>query len=123
MAPLDMVTNCYYTISMIMELLGHKDYIRVLLALEEKPLRFSQIQKALKLSPVQLDRALKFLRRGLWVIPHVDPGQGGRFFVQYRLGKRGTAFLRSFDVFSRDAQRRMAAIGSSEVAELRSLYQ
>jgi DNA-binding HxlR family transcriptional regulator len=117
-----MITKCYYTISMIMELLGHKDYIRVLLALEEKPLRFSQIQKALKLSPVQIDRALKFLRRGLWVIPHAGPGDGGRFVVQYRLGRRGTAFLHSFGAFSRDAQRRVAAIGSSEVAELQGLY-
>lgn len=107
---------------MIMELLGHKDYIRVLLTLEDKPLRFSQIQKALKLNPTQVDRALTFLRKGHWVIPHVAPTSAGRLLVEYRLGKRGTAFLRSFNAFSQDAQRRKVELGSSEVAELRSLY-
>lgn len=105
-----------------MELLGHKDYIRVLMALEDEPLRFSQIQKALKLNPTQIDRALSFLRKGHWVIPHVGPAPAGRLFVEYRLGKRGMAFLSSFNTFSKDAERRMAALGSSEVAELRSLY-
>ena len=107
---------------MIMELLRHKDYIRVLLALEKKPLRFTDLQKGLRLNPLQINRALKFLRRGLWVIPHAGPAKGGRFGVQYRLGRRGTAFVHSFGAFSRDAQRRVAAIGSSEVAELQRLY-
>ena len=107
---------------MIMDLLGHKDYIRVLLALEEGPLRFSALQRTLKLNPTQLDRALKALRKGHWIIPHVAPGEGGRILVEYRLAKRGTAFLQSFHVFSKDASRRMAALGTSEVAELKSLY-
>lgn len=119
---LDKVTVCMYTYCMIMDLLAHKDYIRVLLALEDKPLRFSALEKALKLNPTQLDRALKFLRKGHWVIPHVDPGEGGRFFVSYRLSKRGIAFLRSFNAFSKEAQRSMASVGSSEVRELQSLY-
>lgn len=107
---------------MIIEVLAHKDYIRVLAALEGKPLRFSQIKKALKLNPTQIDRALAFLRKGHWVIAHVAPAQAGRLFVEYRLGKRGAAFLRSFSAFSKDAGRRMAALGASEVAELQSLY-
>lgn len=119
---LDIITYCKYTYDMIIELLGHKDYIRVLLALEDKPLRFGALQRALKLNPTQIDRAMKFLRKGHWVIAHVAPGEGGRILVEYRLGKRGTAFLRSFGVFSKDAERRMAALGSSEVAELQSLY-
>ena len=122
MSVLDIVTTCEYTNYMIMELLGHKDYIRVLLALDDKPLRFSALQKALSLKPTQLDRALKSLRKGHWIIPHVAPTAGGRILVEYRLGKRGTAFLRSFNVFSKDAARRTAALGYSEVAELRSLY-
>jgi len=106
---------------MIIYLLGHKDYIRVLLALEEKPMRFNSIQKALKLNPTQLDRALKFLREGLWVVPHVAPSKG-RLLVEYRLGKRGKAFLESFHAFRQGAERRMDALGASEVAELKSLY-
>ena len=107
---------------MIMELLGHKDYIRVLAALENKPLRFSALQSALKLNPTQLDRALKFLRKGHLIIAHVAPAESGRILVAYRLAKRGTAFLRSFSVFSKDAERRMASLGSSAVAELQNLY-
>lgn len=107
---------------MIMELLGHKDYIRILLALERKPLRFSQIQKALGLNPAQIDRALSFLRKGLFIIPRTVPTAGNRLWVEYGLGKRGMAFLQSFKAFSADVKYRKAALGLSEVAELQSLY-
>ena len=105
-----------------MELLGHKDYIRVLLAVQRKPLRFSQIQKELSLNPAQVDRALHFLRRGIWIVPRTLPAGKGPALVEYGLGKRGAAFLESFKKFSADAQRRKVELGSSEVAELRSLY-
>ena len=107
---------------MILDLLGHKDYLRILLAIQRKPLRFGQIQKTLDLNPVQVDRAVKFLRKGLWIIPRVAPTEGDRLLVEYDLGKRGAAFLDSFKTFSADASRRKAALGASEVAELQSLH-
>lgn len=108
--------------NMIMELLGHKDYIRVLLAVEHKSLRFNQIQKLLKLNPVQVDRAITFLRKGLWIVP-LTKSAGSRISVEYSLGKRGAAFLHSFRTFSADVQRQKFAFGPSEAAELQSLYQ
>lgn len=120
--PLAVVTSCYYTYEVLLELLGHKNYIRVLLALEKGPLRFSELRKALKLNPVQIDRALRSLRKGRWVVPQAAAEDGGRMLVRYRLGKRGEVFIRSFKAFSYDLQRQDAALGASEVRELRSLY-
>ncbi len=105
-----------------MELLGHKDYIRILLAVEHKPLRFSHIQKSLRLNPTQVDRALTFLRKGLWIIPRTVPAQRSQLLIEYGLGERGAAFLQSFKAFSADVQRRKFALGPSEAAELQSLY-
>ena len=108
---------------MIMELLGHQDYIRVLLAVERKPLRFSQIQKSLGLNPAQVDRALDFLRKGLCIIPRTVPTRGSRIVVEYSLGKRGVAFLQSFKTFRSAAEHRTIALGHSAVAEIQNLYQ
>jgi DNA-binding HxlR family transcriptional regulator len=107
---------------MIMELLKHKDYIRVLLAVAQKPRRFSQLQKSLRLNPTQVDRALSFLRKGLFVIPRTVPTGGSRILLEYDLGKRGAAFLQSLEAFSAAAVERKAALGSAEVAELQSIY-
>ena len=107
---------------MIMELLRHKDYIRVLRAVGEKPRRFSQLQKSLRLNPTQVDRALGFLRKGLFVIARTMPTGGSRILLEYDLGKRGAAFLQSLHAFSAAAEERKAALGASEVAELRSIY-
>lgn len=106
---------------MIMELLGHKDYLRILMALEKKPLRFSEIQKVLGLNPAQVDRALTFLRKGLWIIPQTLPTEKGPIRVQYSLGKRGAAFLASWKSFRTQAERHQAELGKAEVAELQSL--
>jgi DNA-binding HxlR family transcriptional regulator len=107
---------------MIMELLGHKDYLRILHALQRKPMRFLQIQKTLKLNPAQVDRAIRFLRKGLWIIPRTVPTMRGRIPVEYGLGKRGAAFLESFQTFTAVAFRRKAILGPSAVAELQSLH-
>lgn len=104
-----------------MELLQHKDYIRVLMALERKALRFSEIEKSLALNPAQVQRALTFLRKGLWIIPKTLPTPKGPIRVEYGLGKRGAAFLQSFKSFRRQAERHEAALGKAEVAELQSL--
>lgn len=62
---------------MIMELLKHTDYLRILMTLERGPLRFTEIQKTLKLNPTQVDRALTFLRKGLWIIPRTLRAEKG----------------------------------------------
>jgi len=105
---------------MIMELLAHKDYLRILQAVRRRPMRFGELQKELDLNPAQVDRAVKFLRKGLWVVPRVAPSQRGRMLVEYEISRRGTAFLESFKVFSLGAIRRKAELGASVVAELRS---
>jgi DNA-binding HxlR family transcriptional regulator len=107
---------------MIMELLGHRDYVRILLAVGRKPLRFGEIQKNLHLNPAQVDRALKYLRKGLWILSRTVPTAGGRIPVEYRLGKRGEAFLASFEAFSAEARRQKLPLGHSVVAELQSLH-
>ena len=104
-----------------MEILKHRDYLRILMALERKPLRFTEIQKTLELNPTQVDRALAFLRKGLWIIPKTLPMEKGPIRVEYSLGKRGAAFLESFESFRTQAGRREAALGKAEVAELQSL--
>jgi DNA-binding HxlR family transcriptional regulator len=103
-----------------MELFSHRDYVRILSSIRRKPKRFSQLQRELRLNPAQVDRALKFLRKGLFIIPRVEASTKGRLLVEYELGKRGAAFLHSFDAFSHDALRRRAALGDSVTQELAS---
>lgn len=103
---------------MIMELLAHKDYIRVLQAVRPKPMRFGELQKSLALNPAQVDRAVKFLRKGLWIVPRVAPSEKGRLLVEYELGKRGMAFLETLKDFSASAVRRKSELGAEAVAEL-----
>jgi hypothetical protein len=67
-----------------------------------------------------VDRAVKFLRKGLWIVPRVVPSEKGRLLVEYEIGKRGTAFLDAFKAFSADASRRKAELGESVTAELQS---
>jgi DNA-binding HxlR family transcriptional regulator len=107
---------------MIMELLKHKDYVRALMALEHKPLRFNQLQNALKLNPTQIDRAVTFLRKGMWIIPRTLPSEEKRIAVEYSLGQRGKAFLESFKTFSAATARRKHVLGRSAVAEIQNLY-
>jgi DNA-binding HxlR family transcriptional regulator len=104
-----------------MELLGHKDYLRILMAVDKKPLRFTEVQKALGLNPTQVDRALTFLRKGFWIVPKTLPAEKGPVRIEYSLGKRGAAFLASWQSFRTQAERHEAELGKSEVAELQSL--
>jgi DNA-binding HxlR family transcriptional regulator len=106
---------------MIMELLAHRDYIRILQAVRRRPMRFGELQRDLDLNPAQVDRAVKFLRKGLWIVPRVAPSERGRMLIVYEIGKRGAAFLDSFKDFSVGAIRRKAELGASVVAELRAL--
>ena len=109
---------------MITELLGHKDYLRILLALRKhKGLRFSEIKKELKLNPNQVNRALEYLQEGLWVIARAVPTEGGRTLAQYELSKRAECFLNDIVDPLRDAVRKnVVALGSKELQEVQSLY-
>ena len=108
---------------MIVELMGHEDYLRVLLALRKQGgLRFGQIEKLLDLNPARVDRALKFLCKGFWVNTHTLPDVKGRGQLEYRLGKRGEAFLQAFAAFSAGIHQRRAELGPDEVAEFQNLY-
>jgi len=107
---------------MIMELLGHEDYLRILLAVRKRgSMRFGEIEKWLALNPAQVDRALKFLRKGLWIIPRTIRTEKGPVLVEYKLGKRGATLLELFDSFRMEAQQRRADLGSSEIEELAAL--
>ncbi|MBI2922461.1 MAG: ArsR family transcriptional regulator [Planctomycetes bacterium] len=106
---------------MVLELLAHPDYLRILHAVRHRPLRFSDLQKRLRLNPAQVDRALKFLRRELWVVPQVKPSAKGRLAVQYAIGRRGAAFLDSYEVFAQDVRRRQDELGADTVAEIESV--
>ncbi|MBI2387377.1 MAG: hypothetical protein HYV14_15415 [Elusimicrobia bacterium] len=103
---------------MIMELMAHKDYLRILQAIRHKPMRFGELQRSLALNPAQVDRAVKFLRKGLWIVPRVAASAKGRMLVEYELGKRGKAFLETLRDFSASAVRHKAELGAAAVAEL-----
>ena len=108
---------------MIMDLMGHKDYIRILLTLRKKgKLRFGQIEESLNLNPAQVDRALKFLSQGLWVNTRKPSAEKGKSRFKYSLGKRGAEFLEAFANFTADIYRRKAALGLTEVKEFQDLY-
>ncbi|KAF0243617.1 MAG: hypothetical protein FD180_3221 [Planctomycetota bacterium] len=106
---------------MVLELLAHPDYLRILHALRRAALRFTDLQKNLRLNPAQVDRALKFLRKELWIVPQVQPSSKGRLVVEYALGRRGAALLDSYDAFVQDARRRQDDLGADTVAEIESV--
>ena len=109
---------------MLSGLIGHKDYIRVLQALRDKgELRFGQLETILALNPVQIDRALKFLRQGRLINTHTLPSEKKKRQLEYRLAPRGAAFLEAFDAFAGELYDRRGELGLSEVAEFRTLYQ
>jgi|SRR3989339_1946099 len=120
---LDILTFCKHTIDMIMELLGHEDYLRILLALHKKGgLRFGQIENLLDLNPARIDRALKFLFKGFWINTHTLQTEKGRKQTEYRLKRRGVAFLEAFTAFTKDIHQRKNELGPAEVAKFQGLY-
>lgn len=103
--------------------MGHKDYIRVLQALRGRGrFRFSELEALLGLNPLQLDRALKFLRGGGFLNMQTrSPGKHKRK-ITYSIAGRGEAFLQAFLAFTGDLYRRRRALGVAEVAEFRAQY-
>ena len=116
---LDVLTECKYACGMITDLLGHEDYLRVLRVLERRSLRFTDIQRSLRLKPTQVDRAITFLKKALLIVPETMPAETGPIRVQYRLGRRGKGVLKAIDSLVKVLRRQPEF--ASEVAELQSL--
>ncbi|MEI7481568.1 MAG: MarR family winged helix-turn-helix transcriptional regulator [Elusimicrobiota bacterium] len=108
---------------MIIELLNHRDPLRVLLTLYQRGgLRFGQIQTLLNLNPTQVDRALKFLRKDLWI--KVSPVRGKvRGQSEYRIEKRGEALAEAFTLFAADIRGKKKEFTPTEVAQFQRFYQ
>jgi DNA-binding HxlR family transcriptional regulator len=114
----EILTFRNHTIGMIMELLAHKHYLRVLQAVQRRPMRFGELQKELDLNPAQVDRAVKFLSKGLWVVPRVVPSKRGRMLVA-RHGVPGV--VQSLQRRCHPAQGCAGTVGSGRAAEFRPL--
>lgn len=106
-----------------MSLLGQKHAVRLLHFLHGKePVRFGEIEKGLRLNPAQVDRALKELTRGAWVIARTDSApRAKRILVRYALTKRGEAIVKAFVGFRIAAEKQRPALGDDAVNEIREL--
>ena len=78
------------------EILKCEDCLRILLTIQKRSLRFSQIQKSLSINTARLCNLLKILRRGFWIIPHTIPTQKSRVLIEYRLSKRSILTLNDY---------------------------
>jgi DNA-binding PadR family transcriptional regulator len=108
---------------MIMELMAHPAYIRVLHAAERRPMRFFHFEQELGLNPAQVDRALKFLTKNQLLAPRpVDTAFGPRLTI-YQVTARGTAFLEAFSAFDVAVGRRRAALGPRAAGDVRECSQ
>lgn len=107
---------------MIRELLAHNDFVRVLYALERRPMRFVLLQDELKLHPPQVARALKFLCRAKLIAPKLaDTATGIPLFV-YALTDRGAAFQEAFFAFVLALNRRRTRLGADTLVDLRKWW-
>lgn len=101
------------------------NHLRILFLLRKSgPLRFNQIQSELSLNPAQVDRALRLLHGGLWVLAETIPsrGTGRRVPMQYLLGKRGAALLSAYDAFLGRLRAQRATIGERAFEDAQSLF-
>ena len=108
----------------VADLLAQKHALRVLHFLEGKePQRFGAIQKGLRLNPAQVDRALKSLAEGAWVVAQTEPAspRAKRVLVRYALTQRGHAIVKAFHGFRVEAEKQRSALGEETVEEIREL--
>src|SRR3989338_1968276 len=62
-----------------------KDLLRILQALERKPLRFSQIKHLLNFKPARLESLLKTLYKKFWIVERVVPNKAFvKFYAEFR---------------------------------------
>jgi predicted ArsR family transcriptional regulator len=107
---------------MIRELLAHNDYVRVLNALERRPMRFGHLQNELKLHPPQVARALKFLSRAKLVAYRLADTAAGRPLFVYVLTDRGEAFQEAFRAFVLALNRRRTRLGADALVDMRKWW-
>jgi DNA-binding HxlR family transcriptional regulator len=108
----------------VLGLIGKEHPIRILNTLRTLgPMRFSEIQKATGLNPAQVDRSLKQLRKGLWVVPETQAAQEGPIMIQYHLGKRGEGLLDALDTFRQAVHKQRSSIGDDAVEEIEAIFQ
>lgn len=107
---------------MIMELLAHKDYLRVLHAIARGPVRFHRLQEDLALHPPQLARALKFLTAGKFI--STGPAETETSFrpVVYDLTARGEAMRAAFMIFATSVNRRRSELGAKAFEDVQSCW-
>jgi len=100
------------------EVLECKCCLRILQAVQRKPLLYSEIKHLLNLKPARLKCLLKVLREGMWIITRVRPNKPSvkfyvvrkdgiaipnpdiptikcKILVEYSLSKRGASVLRT----------------------------
>jgi DNA-binding HxlR family transcriptional regulator len=107
---------------MIMELMAHKDYLRILHAVEKRSMRFGALQRELNLNPTQVDRAVKFLSSGGWISCRLADTAAGPPVMVYALTDRGTAMLEVFMAFARAVNQRRARLGRGAFVDVRDCW-
>lgn len=81
-------------------------------------MRFQDIQIALEINPAQVDRSLKFLSQGLWILARTLPTTGRRVFVEYRVSRKGEALLEAWDAFAQRLKEKKRLAGTEDVRSL-----
>ena len=104
---------------MIMELLSHKDYLRILRAITRTPMRFGALQRELELNPAQVNRAVKFLCKEGYIASGAADTASGLFRMVYSPTDRGEAAVEAFYAFIMAVNRRKDRLGSRAVSDLR----
>lgn len=85
-------------------------------------MRFKDIERDTRLNPAQVDRALKVLVGGTWIVPETLPSTTGRILVRYALSKRGAALLKALDAFRASLRRHEDALGPAVLRDMDALY-
>jgi DNA-binding HxlR family transcriptional regulator len=105
---------------MIMKLLAHTDYLRMLRALSRRPMRFGAFQRELDLNPAQVDRAVKFLSREGYITARPADTATRTSLMAYTLTDRGEAVLEAFFAFTLAVNRRKDRLGARAISDLRA---
>lgn len=107
---------------MIRELLAHTDYVRVLSALERRPMRFGALQRELELHPPQVARALGFLTRSKLIELTAADTATGIYRPVYVLTDRGEALSEVFMAFVLALNRRRSRLGDECLSDVRAWW-
>lgn len=84
-------------------------------------MRFVLLEQELGLNPARIDRGLKSLLKGKWIVSVAADTATGRFLMVYRITRKGTALLAALHEFAAVLQRREADLGPEVARELRAV--